>query len=489
MPGFSLAVRVFTMTALIWIIGICAALPKFGGFASEFIAAAQDTTKENNLDSIFGVPDLPDVPAPNPDQTDVLSESDTISPMVSITGEFRQETAYRVGSPRQFSKLKNTLNIKTSGSIAKNLSFVLGARVSYDPIFDFTENYNDRVADDQSVRKDLRDAYVDFGFGNFDFRLGNQQIVWGQAVGLFFADIVNPLDLREFILPDLEQIRIPVPAANMEYYHDNLYFQMIFIPFPEFNEFGEPGSEFDFSQQVFSQNADIVFNDPKKPANSLDNSEVGFRTSIFTHGWNLSAFYLYDLYNFPVNYRTLVLNPPGALRPATFTYAPEYERIHRFGTTFSKNIGDAILKGEFLYSSKLFFPSGNTQDIDGIENSGTFDWLVGVDYTFFGKLDTNFQLFQNIILDHSSWMTQDQFRTSFSIWLNTGFFDNKIEPELFLAFRLDETDVMFRPKITYNHSGKLQFSLGADIFDGDADGAFGMFDETDRIYIESVYTF
>ncbi|WP_175530292.1 DUF1302 family protein [Desulfobacula phenolica] len=408
---------------------------------------------------------------------------------LSMGGDLRNETGYRINKPHHFSKIKNSLNLEVSGDLSNTLSYVIGSRFSYDAVFDLTDNYNNTVEDDQRVRADVRDAYLDLGFGNFDFRLGNQQIVWGQAVGLFFADIVNPKDLREYILSDLDQIRIPVPAANLEYYYNRFYFQMIFIPFPEFNEFGKQGSEFDFLRSLYNRNADYVFNHPSEPSNSLDNSEVGFRFSQLADGWDISVFYLYDVYNFPVNYRRIALNPSGSKHPVTITYLPEYERMHRLGTTFSKEVMDAIFKGEFIYSNNMFLQSSDPADLDGIEKSDSFDWLLGVDYTFFNSLDTNFQFMQRIIFDHKDIMVQNKVATSFSIWLKTGFYDNLIEPELFFVSSINQRDALFRPKIIYNYRDNLKLILGADVFFGELDGDFGVFDENDRVYFEILYKF
>jgi len=49
------------------------------------------------------------------------------------------------------------------------------------------------------------------------FRLGRQHIVWGEMVGLFFADVVSAKDMRQFILPDFDMIRIPQWAARAEF--------------------------------------------------------------------------------------------------------------------------------------------------------------------------------------------------------------------------------------------------------------------------------
>lgn len=443
----------------------------------------EDSTdlSEADLDSLF------DIAVKGSDQSTeefiVDSNVSGEASKFSLNGSIKNETAYRLRKAHQFSKINNILNLKASGDITDSLSYVLSSRVSYDGVFDLTDNYDSRVEDDQRIRKDLRDAYIDIGLGNFDLRLGQQQIVWGQAVGLFFADIVNPKDLREFILPELDQVRIPVLAANAEYFYKDTYFQLVFIPFPEFNEFGSTGSEFDYSNNIYNQGAQIVTVDPTEPSNDLDNSEIGFRISKLTGGWDLSLFYLYDYYNFPVNYRYITYGP------YTITYRPEYERINRVGSTFSKEISDFIFKGEFIYSDKMFYASSDTSDVDGIETSGQFEWLLGMDYTFSKKIETNVQIMQNIILDHENTMTKKEVTTSASLWVKTGFLDNRIEPEFFFVSSLDQKDYMFRPKVSYNHDDNIKFVIGADIFYGESDGDYGLFDQSDRVYFEMSYDF
>lgn len=458
--------------------------------SSPFTAETDEGFFDESLNALFDLSEEGSGSMPNDGKNgDQPGSTSRRSLKPSFTGDFRNESAYRTNKLHHLSKSKNILNVNVSGVLSDNFSYVLGSRFSYDAVFDLNNDYNDKVENDQRTMADLRDAYVDFGFGNFDFRLGNQQVVWGQAVGLFFADIVNPKDLREFILPDLDQARIPIFAANMEYYSDNLYLQMIYIPFPEFNEFGQPGSEFDFSKNIYMGNSDMVFNAPLEPANSFDNSEVGFRVATLTRGWDLSLFYLYDMYNFPINYRSISLNPPEAQNPVTITYSPRYERMHRIGSTFSKDVMDAIFKGEFIYSSKMFLETFDVASPDGIEKSDTFEWLLGVDYTFSNRLESNFQLMQSIILDHQADMAQREIATSFSIWLKTGFFSDKIEPELFFVSSLNYRDGLLRPKVAWNAGDRLKFILGGDVFYGKSSDTFGMFDENDRVYLEILYSF
>jgi len=53
----------------------------------------------------------------------------------------------------------------------------------------------------------LHEIYLDLYFKKFDIRVGKQQIVWGKADGVFITDIVSPLNLTEFLLPDFDEIR------------------------------------------------------------------------------------------------------------------------------------------------------------------------------------------------------------------------------------------------------------------------------------------
>ena len=46
-------------------------------------------------------------------------------------------------------------------------------------------------------------------------RVGNQSVVWGEAFGAYYADIVNPKDLRQSALGDVATWRLPIPMVNV----------------------------------------------------------------------------------------------------------------------------------------------------------------------------------------------------------------------------------------------------------------------------------
>ena len=407
--------------------------------------------------------------------------------LANIHGFAKNETAYRIHSPSEFIKIKNILFLSTEGKLTPTIGYKASGRAYYDAVFDVTNTYTEHVEKDEEDDIELRETYLDFSIGNLDLRLGKQQIVWGEAVGLFFADVVNPKDLREFILPEFDQIRIPVWAADIEYYMGDNYLELVWIPILEFNELGVSGSEFEFYTTPAPSNVLVYYESEKEPSNSLNNSECGIRLSRLMAGWDLSGFYFYGYDYFPTLFRTIGVDPLTS--QTTFTVKPEYKRLNIFGLTFAKEVEDVIFKGEFVYNQGKYFLVNDLTDSDGVVKKDFLDYLIGMDYTFFEKIDFNVQFMQRIIFNYADTIVDDEMKTSFSCWFKTGFFDNRLEPELFFVSSLRETDLMFSPKVSYKFKDNWTAAVGVDVFRGISDGEFGQFDAKDRTYIELRYDF
>ncbi len=403
-----------------------------------------------------------------------------------LQGSLTNETAFRITEPHEFTKIKNILRLSTTQELSSNVSLNLAGRFFYDAVFGLTDTFNDRVKEDQEAAADLREAFVHISVGNWDFRLGKQQIVWGEAVGgLFVADVVTPKDLREFILPEPSEIRIPIWAANVEYLLWGTYFQLVWIPVLDFNELPVEGSEFEQPLR-FPEGVPVRLQSHHEPAQNLKNSGLGFRASRMVHGWDLGAFYFHTYDYFPAPFRRL--ERPEDSFP-TLIIEPEHRRLHLFGTTFSKSLGENILRGEFVLNKGKYFASEDPSKKDGVVKKDSLDYLLGFDHTFWGKIDCNIQWLQRILFEPEESMHERRFQSFVSLWLQTGFWNNRMQPEIFVINGLNQPDVLLRPKITYHWSGRWQAALGADLFEGSSDGNFGPFDKKDRVYIELSYHF
>ncbi|SHG26189.1 hypothetical protein SAMN02745206_03571 [Desulfacinum infernum DSM 9756] len=392
-----------------------------------------------------------------------------------VHGYIKNETAVRTASDTQLTKSKNILYLSSIYPITPDITLHVAGRFFYDATFSLTNHYNEVVREDQEHEAALRQAYVHASMGNLDLKLGKQQIVWGEAVGgLFVADVVNPKDLREFILPDPAEIRIPVWAANIEYFLQGIYLQAVWLPIVEFNDLPEPGTEFYEYPVGFSTTARS--RTPREPPRTLGNSAVGIRLSRMIHDWDLGAFYLYTYDYFPTRFLTLT--------PSLLIIEPSYRRLHILGGTFSKPVGETVFKGEMVLNLGKYFSTHDPMDSRGVTKKNSLDYLLALDRTIWGRLDCNVQWLQHIVLDHESSLIEKKTRSYVSTWFKTDFLDGRLEPEFFFVFGLDRGDLLLRPKMSFRWGGRWKVTVGMDVFEGSSDGDFGRFDSKDRVYAE-----
>ncbi|MFB0935746.1 MAG: hypothetical protein QMB52_08215, partial [Propionivibrio sp.] len=155
------------------------------------------------------------------DDDDPLKESPKTAKQDSgsgIKGFIQFEMARTTESPVHWSKMVTRADLSGQGNLGNGVKWKLGARVDYDAVYNLYDYYPGDVASDQRFNVYLRENYLDIGAGEWDFRLGKQHVVWGEMVGLFFADVVSARDMREFNLPEFDMMRIPQWAARAEYF-------------------------------------------------------------------------------------------------------------------------------------------------------------------------------------------------------------------------------------------------------------------------------
>ncbi len=401
---------------------------------------------------------------------------------LQIHGSLQNQSAVQIYDPNRVTKLANQFYLSGAGEVSSQIKYFVSGRFRYDSVFSVSDHYSDSVESDEEQELDLRDTYVDYSAGDWDFRLGKQQVVWGEAVGLFYADVVNARDLREYILPDFEFIRIPEWGLSTEYTKEKFHSQVIVLPGVEFDKTGLPTSNFAFPLPLPNSSTSYTYQDPKEPDYGFDNSKVGTRFSYLYNGLDLGVFYLRSWTSTPVMYRTI--------NAGVYDFKPDYERQDIFGMTFSKELNDYVCKGEAVYYPDAYFPVYDPADIDGIKKSGYVDYLIGIDHTYFDRWETNIQFTQRWIMDYDkTFMNQDEFSNGFSLRLSREWFSKKLTTEALALVGFAGPDFLYRPKVSYALSNSLKVAVGADIFSGDSSGSFGYFRDQSRWYLEVTHKF
>jgi hypothetical protein len=213
--------------------------------------------------------------------------------------------AYTYAKPAHWSEMMTRVDLSAQGDLGSNIKWKLGARVDYDATYTLTDFYPQAVADDQRFNVLLRENYLDIGAGDWDFRFGRQQIVWGEMVGLLFGDVVSAKDMRQFILPEFEILRIPQWAARAEYFKDDFHLELLWIPVASYDNIGKPGSEFYAYTLPPPPGFSEVIENEKFPSRSLSNTNYGLRLSVLRDGWDVAAFAYSSMSVAPTFYREI----------------------------------------------------------------------------------------------------------------------------------------------------------------------------------------
>jgi hypothetical protein len=248
---------------------------------------------------------------------------------------------YSLVQQRNTFKLRVDYSLLEQGQLLQRIAvpFIAQARLFmlyrgvYDSVYDYTPGFAQRdiygkpsplqLDDLSGPRRDgikfeneLREAYIDLSFKEvpLSFRLGRQQIVWGETDNFRLLDRVNPLDLSwhlqqeswdELRMPfwmikglwDLGQLG-PFSSSFLEFYwnpgdwypakHD-------FLPRPWSAPIKDPlAPAFAYFHTQGLANGTRLFHQGDYSRDPTDNSQVGARVSSVFHGVQFTLNYFYQ---------------------------------------------------------------------------------------------------------------------------------------------------------------------------------------------------
>ncbi len=442
---------------------------------------------------------------------------------LNLSGYLKNETAYRFREPRSFTKIRNIIFLDINYPVNKNVEFTASAWAYYDLVYDLFDydvitaraerdrkqplNFIEGLDEEKdSPQAAVRELYLDLFLGDFDIRVGKQFVIWGVMTGIRVVDEINPMDFRELILLDLLDYRRPLWTLKVDYFGENNSYELLVIPDLKFHKPAPRGSEFELLQKV----PGTVFPDSW----TLENTEVGFKVSRTIWDTELSLSYFYTWDDFPVIFRKVSVNNTSQREPV---FSPTYTRIKMYGLTFQRPFFGQIIKGEFAFVQDKYFGISNDvdRDRDGIvDNRGELRkdhirWGLGLDFNLW-KTDISPGIVQWIILDYQKEIIQDEYDTSFNIFIRKELPQHSAVFELLGIWPINMSEFYMKPKITFNITEQFQLTTGMDLFWGDPSQQgvfvrggratdivdiqqrfrfFGNFDQNDRVFVEFKYSF
>ena len=401
----------------------------------------------------------------------VIAEENSEENYIIVNAIIKNKTAYHKDSDdkAERSQNDNSLLIKFSQS-GDTWSWFSKSRVQR------LEGTNSSKSEVRGVRE----LQVNLDYENLSYKFGRQQIVWGKTDGIRLLDVINPLDLHEFILSDYSESRIPVWSFDTEIFFGDNSFEFLFVPEITSDLLPEPGDEFYIAPKV-PAGIPFVVHDTIIPDNSSDNWEWGFKWSgrLGSMEYTLNAFHGWN--NTPVPFRRLSAGP-------LLEISPRLTREWLYGGSADLPIGPTILRLELLYTPDRYRKIETPDQVGDFIKQKTARIALGLDWIKDNWLISP-QLFYEDILDPDPRLSEDPSLAYATLLVQRKFIQDKLELRLFYLRGLNNEDSWISPKISYRFFDTLTVQLGADLISGETDGIFGQFRDRDRITIETTWYF
>ncbi|MDZ4246062.1 MAG: DUF1302 family protein, partial [Dehalococcoidia bacterium] len=432
-------------------------------------------------------------------------------------------------------------------------------RGTYDAIYDLRSD-SDQWSRDYAGSRDklsteykMRELFMDATLGKWDFRIGKQQVVWGESDGLRLMDIINPLDMRrQFVTRDWRDIRIPQTMVKATYgisTKRDTFLELLWNPgnIERDKIYADTTMSDDYkSPWTLSNSPATVALAPLRGDPSLlipglppglppmvavvqedtpawinvNKSEFGARLGGEAGGWFLTLNYWQGFSKTPVveaDLTQLILSWfPGA---PSVPFKFEYPRERVIGFTFNKPTGLWVWRGEFAtYVDKHYNIIGqgdNWSPYIGVLNNAFVRGdliaektmqasMLGFDYKRFitwlnpeKMFFISGQVFNYHIFDYDEGLQTGPYAQKpredsyyLSLLVNTEYHMGRICPEVLVVYDAAATGWYIKPRLEFKYGDHWRPEIGALVFYGDQyELPFGEFNNNDEIYFRLKYQF
>lgn len=300
----------------------------------------------------------PDVIETKPDSSslDWLSFGGYMSLSESINYQ-HQAPAQGQADFRGLSRLRYKLLPEVEVELPKRWKIFISGNAFFDGAFyaNGREQYRDSYLDEYEKEIELRELWLRGSIGSsLDIKFGRQILAWGKSDSIRVVDGLNPLDMREPGMVDLEDLRLPVTMARADYFIGDWSMTAVVIPELRTNKIPVEGSDF----------YPIPFSMPSEDApENWKNPEFAFALSGVFNGWDMSL------------HAASTYEDQAHFEQAGNGMQRVYSRINMIGIAENMVFGSWLLKMEYaVFEGLKYFTSGDKTFMRG-------DLMAGLDYT------------------------------------------------------------------------------------------------------------
>ena len=339
---------------------------------------------------------------------------------------------------------------------------------------------NEELFHEGATDGELREAYLETGWGPLDLRVGKQIVAWGRADRINPTDNLSPRDFT-LLVPDDDDQRPGTPAVKATYHLPWVSVTALWLP------------KFEPHTIPLEQVSGVTLIE-RVPDQTVGQWALKLEQTGGAVDWSLSYFDGFD----PV--------PDFAIDRITLTSLDlvlKHNRIRVIGADAATTLGRYGLRGEAAFTF--------TEDPDGTNprvKNPFFFMVVGRDRTFFEYLNVNLQYLFRYVVRHRSPVDVpdgvargvateealvanelDEIQHGASLRISQKWLNETLEAEVGSIVTFTRLDFAVRPKVTYSVTDRWKVVVGGDIFRGERRSFFGRLRDNSTGYAEVRWSF
>jgi len=372
------------------------------------------------------------------------------------------------------SRLRTELDLAADLELPRSWRARVAGQAFYDWAYRIRgrDSFTHEVLDTYEKEAELGETWIRGSPVNgLDMKIGRQIVVWGKSDNIRVTDIINPLDIREPGMTDIEDLRLPVAMTRLDYGFGNWNLTGLVIHEVRFDKLPEYGSDFYPSP--------VPLPDEETPSCRWDNQEAGLALNGVFSGWDLS---LYGAYVFDDDARLKPMGNDGFER--------RHDRLAMVGAAVN------IARGNWLFKSEAAWLKGLTFAAAPGDEKSRLDVLLGIEYAGISDTTISLEAADRHLCDYNArlsegpeWVAEDDFQWALRISRN--FLHERLEATLLANVfdALGQNGAFERAELSYDLNDRWELSGGLVLYHSGDKPAFQDIGDNDRLFFGLKYSF
>jgi len=346
----------------------------------------------------------------------------------------------------------------------------------------------------------FNELYINYEFSIVRLRLGNQIHAWGTADVFNPTAYFNPMDMREALSRDEDELKQGVPSLAALFYIGDSSIELVYVPIhvPVLI----PGSGTFWGIRYEERGYPVEVLDPRAMEINGQNMAVGiqFATNLWSTDFNINAYYGPDVEPIFRPIGTLALIPD---QPPSAAVLPEYRISPAVGFSFSKTLGKFVFQGEVAYFPMK--PGVIDQDLEA--DLPDFPFAVTTYHAMRSSLGINYFLpLEKIFPSHDGeavltieWSRPTAFGAGeimdpmlgdiLSFRFDDTFLDSKLKVSLTSITDLNNASTMLMPEIGYTFTNGISITAAYTWLHGGDNSFLGIYTNNDFFKVRLRYEY